>query len=130
MRIGIESIASEDAAICKAVFFSKSGSSTGKPFYNNIWALSGESHEFVPNFCPSLPPFGPKVALCRAVLPFSSFDKISISGQPIKNSIISIRPKKHAFDNGHLPSFDLLLMFAPFEYKYFINSSSPYVQAQ
>lgn len=115
---GIEFIASDDAAMWSAVFFSKSGSSTGKPFSSNNWAHYGESQSFVPNLTPSLPPFGPNVALCNGVLPFSSLDKISISLQFNKNSTISLLPKKHAFDKGHLPSLDLLLIFAPKEYKY------------
>ena len=81
----MESIASEDIAICKDEFCSKSKKSTLNPFSSKSWAQSGESLAFVPNFTPYLPPFGPKVALCKAVLPFSSWDFISISGQLNKN---------------------------------------------
>ena len=107
-------MASEDAAMWREVFFSKSGSSTGKPFSSNNCAQSGESQAFVPNFWPYLPPFGPKVALWRAVLPFSSLESKSIYLQANKNSTISLLPKKQAFDKGHLPSLDFLFMSAPF----------------
>ena len=72
INILIESIAYEDIAICKEVFYYSSTISTEKPFCNKIYAHYGESFSLDPNLCPYRPPFGPNTALCKAVLPFLS----------------------------------------------------------
>lgn len=53
-----------------------------------------------------------------------------IPGQDIRKFTTSTSPKKQAFDNADLPNFDLLLILAPFAYKYLIISRSPYVHTK
>jgi hypothetical protein len=84
----------------------------------------------VPNLCPSRPPLGPKTELWRAVLPLVSNEFKMIPGQVIKKLTTSTKPKKHAFDKADLPKIDLLFIFAPFSYKYFIIYKSPSVQTK